>query len=70
VGFVISVGSSQIYDQRIRPGEFVMRVLFSEFTAQAEKKIEMVMSEPSVCLMSPKCRNSYLCFVSFGKVTD
>jgi hypothetical protein len=37
-----------MHEQRIRPGEFVMRVLFSEFTAEAEKKIELVMSEPSV----------------------
>lgn len=30
---------------KIRPGEFVMRVLFAEFTAYAEKKIEAVMLE-------------------------
>lgn len=33
---------------KIRPGEFVMRVLFAEFTAYAEKKIEAVMLEPVV----------------------
>jgi len=35
-------------ESRIRPGEFVMRVLFAEFTSQAEKKIESVMLEPPV----------------------
>jgi len=30
----------------IRPGEFVMRTLFAEFTIQAEKKICAVMAEP------------------------
>lgn len=29
-----------------RPGEFVMRSLFQEFTILAEKKIESVMAEP------------------------
>lgn len=33
-------------DGDIRPGEFVMRTLFSDFTIQAEKKIEAVMGEP------------------------
>lgn len=37
-----------ILDPKIRPGEFVMRVLFSEFTSLAEKKIELVMMEPPV----------------------
>lgn len=40
---------STTLDHKLRPGEFVMRILFSEFTAQAEKKIEMVMTEPPVC---------------------
>ncbi|RVE51056.1 hypothetical protein evm_004347 [Chilo suppressalis] len=30
----------------LRPGEFVMRLLFTEFTVQAERKMEVVMSEP------------------------
>ena len=30
----------------IRPGEFVMRTMFAEFTVQAEKKINAVMAEP------------------------
>lgn len=30
----------------IKPGEFVMRSLFADFTIQAEKKIEAVMAEP------------------------
>ncbi|XP_041986547.1 protein furry isoform X3 [Aricia agestis] len=29
-----------------RPGEFVMRLLFTEFTVQAERKMEAVMAEP------------------------
>jgi hypothetical protein len=32
----------------IRPGEFVMRTLFADFTVQAEKKMEAVMAEPLV----------------------
>jgi len=35
-------------DLDIRPGEFVMRTLFAEFTVQAEKKIEAVMADPPV----------------------
>ncbi|XP_031346669.1 protein furry isoform X1 [Photinus pyralis] len=34
-------------DMEIRPGEFVMRNLFADFTIQAEKKIEGVMTESS-----------------------
>lgn len=41
-------GSVGPVEYRIRPGEFVMRVLFAEFTSQAEKKIESVMTEPPV----------------------
>ncbi|XP_076272167.1 microtubule binding protein furry isoform X2 [Rhynchophorus ferrugineus] len=37
---------SQNSDADIRPGEFVMRNLFQEFTILAEKKIENVMTEP------------------------
>lgn len=33
-------------DMDIRPGEFVMRTLFADFTVQAEKKIETVLAEP------------------------
>ncbi|XP_038216903.1 protein furry isoform X4 [Zerene cesonia] len=33
-------------DSDLRPGEFVMRLLFTEFTVQAERKMEAVMSEP------------------------
>lgn len=29
----------------LRPGEFVMRTLFADFTMQAEKKMEAVMTE-------------------------
>ena len=35
-------------DPDLRPGEFVMRTLFAEFTVQAERKIESVMMEPLV----------------------
>lgn len=35
-------------DMDIRPGEFVMRTLFADFTVQAAKKIEGVMTEPPV----------------------
>ena len=41
-------GAIGTLESRIRPGEFVMRVLFAEFTSQAEKKIESVMLEPPV----------------------
>ncbi|KAK7078985.1 hypothetical protein SK128_027864 [Halocaridina rubra] len=33
-------------DTNLRPGEFVMRTLFAEYTVMAEKKIETVMQEP------------------------
>lgn len=32
----------------LRPGEYVMRLLFTEFTVQAERKMEAVMAEPLV----------------------
>lgn len=35
----------------LRPGEFVMRTLFAEFTIMAEKKIDAVMQEPMVKLL-------------------
>lgn len=35
-------------DTDLRPGEFVMRLLFTEFTVQAERKMEAVMAEPLV----------------------
>jgi len=40
--------ASIVEQPKIRPGEFVMRILFSEFTAQAEKKIESVISDSTV----------------------
>lgn len=39
-------------DMDIRPGEFVMRSLFADFTLQAEKKIDVVMAEPQVSYFS------------------
>ncbi|XP_071055767.1 protein furry isoform X2 [Onthophagus taurus] len=41
-----------LIDMDIRPGEFVMRSLFADFTIQAEKKIEAVMGEPQEKLLS------------------
>lgn len=41
-------------DVDIKPGEFVMRTLFADFTVQAERKMDAVMNEPLVSL--PKCR--------------
>lgn len=35
-------------DSDLRPGEYVMRLLFTEFTVQAERKMEAVMAEPLV----------------------
>lgn len=35
----------QMGDMDLRPGEFVMRSLFADFTTQAEKKMEAVMTE-------------------------
>lgn len=40
-----TVKLQQIGDMDLRPGEFVMRTLFAEFTSQAEKKMEAVMTE-------------------------
>lgn len=34
------------FDTDVKPGEFVLRVLFAEFTLQAEKKIRAVLAEP------------------------
>ncbi|XP_064474584.1 protein furry-like [Ornithodoros turicata] len=34
------------FDTDVKPGEFVLRVLFAEFTVQAEKKISAVLAEP------------------------
>lgn len=38
-------------DLDLRPGEYVMRLLFTEFTVQAERKMEAVMAEPQVCTL-------------------
>lgn len=43
-----SIHSGSIMELDIRPGEFVMRNLFADFTVLAEKKIELVLSEPQV----------------------
>lgn len=39
-------------DSDLRPGEYVMRLLFTEFTVQAERKMEAVMAEPPVSRVS------------------
>lgn len=39
-------------DSELRPGELVMRLLFTEFTVQAERKMEAVMAEPLVGINS------------------
>ncbi|XP_031631503.1 protein furry isoform X3 [Contarinia nasturtii] len=41
------IDMQQTSDTTLRPGEIVMRILFAEFTQQAEKKIELVMLELS-----------------------
>lgn len=43
-----SIHAGTIMELDIRPGEFVMRNLFADFTVLAEKKIELVLSEPQV----------------------
>lgn len=43
-----ATNSGQNMDLDLRPGEFVMRNLFADFTVLAEKKIESVMTEPQV----------------------
>lgn len=40
--------SGPVMELDIRPGEFVMRNLFADFTVLAEKKIEFVLTEPQV----------------------
>lgn len=35
-------------DPDTKPGEYVIKSLFAEFTVQSEKKIEVVMAEPLV----------------------
>jgi hypothetical protein len=38
--------SNQMEDMDIKPGEFILRTLFAEFAVLAEKKIDLVLSEP------------------------
>lgn len=44
--------TSQHLDLDIRPGEFVMKTLFTEFTIQADRKIEAVLAESQVLIFS------------------
>lgn len=46
-------------DGTLRPGEIVMRTLFTDFTQQAEKKIESVMLETSVSLTNTLCQSTH-----------
>lgn len=60
-------------DMDIRPGEYVMRTLFADFTIQAEKKMETVMTEPPErplskvdeisCLIKIKFENAQIYFL-------
>lgn len=48
-------------DTDLRPGEFVMRTLFAEFTVMAERKIECVMQEPLVSCLLLVCAHTHVC---------
>ncbi|KAL1456291.1 hypothetical protein WDU94_001033 [Cyamophila willieti] len=39
-------GSASDASNNVRPGEYVMRSLFADFTVQAEKKLDQVLAEP------------------------
>lgn len=40
-----TIKPQQVEEMDLRPGEYVMRSLFADFTTQAEKKMEAVMTE-------------------------
>lgn len=42
----------------VSPGEFVLRTLFAEFTVLAERKIELILSEPLVCKVETSSSDS------------
>ncbi|XP_024869620.1 protein furry-like [Temnothorax curvispinosus] len=58
----------------LRPGEYVMRILFAEFTSQAEKKMEAVMTEHEKQLSKVLQRGEDLQFdqllSAFGSVAE
>uniref|UniRef100_A0A8D8ZXK4 Uncharacterized protein n=1 Tax=Cacopsylla melanoneura TaxID=428564 RepID=A0A8D8ZXK4_9HEMI len=47
---VRSVCGSASDASNVRPGEYVMRSLFADFTVQAEKKLDQVLAEPQFSL--------------------
>jgi len=61
-------------DTDIKPGEYVMRTLFADFTVQAERKIEEVMIEPEKPLMKILQRGEDAQFdqllIAFGSVAE
>lgn len=68
-------GSCCLNDLEMRPGEFVMRTLFSDFTLQAGKKIESVMGEPhekhlSKLLQRGEDSQFDQLLISFGSVAE
>jgi len=62
-----TVKPQQMGDMDLRPGEYVMRILFAEFTSQAEKKMEAVMTEHvSLSLKSVHNESQMLIGISFS----
>ncbi|XP_026809010.1 protein furry isoform X2 [Rhopalosiphum maidis] len=61
-------------DTDIKPGEYVMRTLFADFTVQAERKMEEVMTEPEKPLMKILQRGEDAQFdqllIAFGSVAE
>lgn len=61
-------------DTDIKPGEYVMRTLFADFTVQAERKMEEVMIEQEKPLMKILQRGEDVQFdqllVAFGSVAE
>lgn len=61
-------------DTDIKPGEYVMRTLFADFTVQAERKMEEVMIEPEKPLMKILQRGEDAQFdqllIAFGSVAE
>ncbi|KAI5701919.1 hypothetical protein M8J75_014651 [Diaphorina citri] len=45
-GRAATCGTAADSSNNVRPGEYVMRSLFADFTAQAEKKLDQVLAEP------------------------
>ncbi|XP_026677831.1 mediator of RNA polymerase II transcription subunit 6 [Diaphorina citri] len=47
-GRAATCGTAADSGNNVRPGEYVMRSLFADFTAQAEKKLDQVLAEPQL----------------------